>query len=241
MAILRDLLFPSRCVNCGEILPRASESRALCPSCLKRFRKETESRCALCGKHYSDCRCRPEGFLADDFVSALRYNKIDGICRKLILSCKNRKHKAAMEELASYTVSAAEKRGILRSDVLLTYVPRSPEKEIRTGVDQAEELAKAIAKKTGLRLDRLLGHRFFGGEQKKRQREERGHLADASYYLLGGAEVAAGRTVVLIDDVVTTGATANACTVCLKEAGAARVICLAAARSAIFGGSESPS
>jgi ComF family protein len=212
-------------------LPRLSESRALCDACLSRFRDEEDVGCTVCGCTYAECQCRPKDFLPDELVFALPYNRREGICRKLILSCKNRKNRAAMDEIADLTVSAAKKRGILEEDALLTYVPRSPEKEMHTGVDQAEELAKAVASRTGLPLYHLLGHRFFGKEQKNLSADERGEAASGAYYLRSGGEAIAGRTVILVDDVVTSGATANACAVCLKEGGAARVICLAAART----------
>ncbi len=223
--------FPPRCAGCGESLSRQTESRALCDECLARFRDEEDVGCVVCGTTYAECLCRPEGFLPDEFVFALPYDRRDGICRKMILSCKNRKNRAVMEEIASLAVSAAQKRGILRSDLILTYVPRSPEKEMHTGVDQAEELAKEISIRTGLPLYPLLGHRFFGKEQKRQSLEERSDIPDGVYYLLPGGESVAGRTVLLVDDVVTSGATVNACTLRLKEAGAARVLCLAAARS----------
>jgi ComF family protein len=228
---LAACFFPPRCAACGEILPRRTESRALCDACLSRFRDEEDVGCTVCGCTYAECQCRPKDFLPDELVFALPYNRREGICRKLILSCKNRKNRAAMDEIADLTVSAAKKRGILEEDALLTYVPRSPEKEMHTGVDQAEELAKAVASRTGLPLYHLLGHRFFGKEQKNLSADERGEAASGAYYLRSGGEAIAGRTVILVDDVVTSGATANACAACLKEGGAARVICLAAART----------
>ncbi len=228
---LRDILFPPRCAACGDVLPRGSESRALCDACLAAFRDEVGRGCEACGVPFAECRCRPRDFVPDEFVFALPYDRKEGICRKMILACKNRKNHAVMEEIAALVVSAAEKRGILSSEVLLTYVPRSPEKEIHTGVDQAEELAKAVAAQTGLPLVRLLGHRFLGKEQKAKTLKERRFGTDGAYYLLSGGEWIVGRTVLLVDDVVTTGATANACATCLRKAGAERVLCLAAAKS----------
>jgi predicted amidophosphoribosyltransferase len=219
-------------VACGELLPRGTESRAFCDACYAKFCVEAERGCSVCGAPFAECRCRPQDFLPDELVYTLPYDRREGVCRKLILSCKNRRNRAAVEEIAKLTVEAARKRGLLSSpDLLLTYVPRSPEKEIHTGVDQAKELAKAIAAQTGLPSVRLLGHRFLGKEQKAKALRERGRGTEGAYYLLAGGEMVAGRTILLVDDVVTSGATVNACAACLRKAGAERVLCLAAARS----------
>ncbi len=229
---LRDLVFPPRCNVCGDILTDPSAGRVMCGFCYEKLRTEVGAGCAVCHRPYPECICRPTPFLADELVFALPYNKMDGVCRKLILSCKNRKNKAVMAFLADRTVSAGEKRGILREDLLLTYVPRAPEKRIHTGVDQAEELARAVSERTGLPLTALLGHRPLIDEQKSHRYADRAPGATASYHLLPGAgDCLAGREVLLIDDVVTTGATANVCATLLKEAGASAVYCLAAAKN----------
>ena len=229
---LRDILFPPRCSVCGDRITDPAASRAMCHVCYEKYGAEVRAGCAVCGRDYVHCICHPEPFFPDEFVFALPYNKLDGVCRKLILSCKNRKNTPVMEEFAAMTVSAAAKRGILTEDVLLTYIPRAPEKELHTGVDQAKELAKAIAKRTGLSLHTLLGHHLLKNEQKNQPYALRMPAAEEAYYLLPGVKNAiAGRTVLLVDDVVTTGATVNSCTALLKEAGAKTVICLAAARS----------
>ncbi len=229
---LRDFFFPPRCSVCGAVIRDKSVSRAMCGGCYPKYVAEAEAGCAVCGKDYPHCICRPENFSPDDLVYALPYNKLDGVCRKLILSCKNRRNDDVMIELSRAAVSAAEKRGILVSDLLLTFVPRAPEKQAHTGVDQAAELAKAVSGRLGLPLHRLLGHRVLRNEQKGLPYPMRGPIAEETYYRLPGKRpLIEGRTVLLIDDVVTSGATASACAKLLKEAGAETVICLAAAKS----------
>ena len=231
---IRDLFFPPRCAVCGEIVadPGRREERCLCDSCLIRYRREVAAGCAVCGRPYALCRCRPKDFLPDDLVFAIPYDKADGVCRKLILGCKNRKNADVTEELARRAVEAAELRGILAPDRLITFVPRAPDNKRRSGMDQAELLAGEIARLTGLPFRPLLIRGASGVEQKRLSAAERAENVAAAYALTpGAAETVGGRTVLLVDDVVTTGATANACAALLKKAGAASVVCLAAART----------
>ena len=121
---IREVFFPLYCSACGEKITGEPVNRAMCRTCYEAYCAEVKAGCAVCGRDYVHCFCHPEPFFPDDFVFALPYNKMDGVCRKLILSCKNRKNTAVMEEFAAMAVSAAEKRGILSEELVLTYVPR---------------------------------------------------------------------------------------------------------------------
>ena len=229
---LSDMIFPPKCASCGETIETKKISRALCGICYEKFTTESRLPCAVCGREYSLCLCKPKNFLPDGFAYSLPYNKADGITRKLILSCKNRKNRAVFEEITDRMVLTAQKRSIIEKETLVTYVPRAPEKELRFGIDQAEELARLFASKTGLVFMPLLRHRGFSLDQKYLGEERRETNADRNYYLiLHSEELLSGKNIILIDDVVTSGATVNACTALLRETGAASVFCLSAAKN----------
>ena len=229
-----DLLFPPRCAVCGEFISDRHDreiSRCLCRICYEKYLTEVNAGCAVCRQPYALCLCRPKSFLPDDLVYAVPYDKVGGTCRKLILSCKSRKNADVIDELSRKMVSAAEKRGVLTEGAVLTFVPRAPEKTLKTGLDQAEELARAVSALTGLPLFSFFRRRAVGTEQKELRAADREANADAAFTLTPGAPVPSGGTVLLIDDVVTTGATVNSCTKLLRSAGAGTVICLTAAKS----------
>ena len=115
---------------------------------------------------------------------------------------------------------------------LVTWVPLSRRRLRERGYDQARLLAKATAKELGLPLTPTL--------HKQRNTQPQSGTGDAAkrranitgaYRMKRGADVA-GKRVLLIDDIVTTGATLSECARVLGKAGAEQVVCATVARSA---------
>jgi ComF family protein len=130
----------------------------------------------------------------------------------------------------------------LTADVV-TWVPLSRRRQARRGFDQAELLAREVARGSGIPVDRLL----------RRVRETRAQArltgADRRRALAGAFASVRDppQRVLLVDDVLTTGSTAAACAEVLREAGAGRVVVLTAGRSLggpvparCYGGLEEP-
>ncbi|WP_244193950.1 ComF family protein [Bordetella genomosp. 12] len=126
-------------------------------------------------------------------------------------------------------MASAWRRQAVAAQVVLVPVPASAAALRRRGFNPAAELASVVAQCQGLPLCRL-------GLRRTRQRvQQRGLGRRARWRGLRGLFQAdaclAGRDVVLVDDVVTTGATAHAAAVALRRAGARCVGVLAAART----------
>lgn len=175
----------------------------------------------------SDCRRRAETF----FQKAVCYGPYRGRLRDGILRLKNERRQELApwvgERMAEAFAAFLFDRGIER----LVPVPMAADKLARRGFNQAEELAREVGARVWLPVCLALEWRGAGRSQAAKTRAERLSSMDDHLALnLAAAPDVDGRTVCLIDDVYTTGATANACAKKLLEAGARTVYVLTAAR-----------
>lgn len=203
-----DLLFPPRCPFCEQILDRPGICLG-CDRALPRFSDDEAVRVLRGG-----LRC----------ASALRY---EGLARQGILGFKFRGNAAAAEPFGELLArSAAEQFGGEFDTV--TWAPVSRRRLRRRGYDQAELLARSACRLWGVKPIRLLSKRRdnpaqSGLDSAQRRRENVRDLYRAS-------PEAAGRRILLVDDICTTGETLLACAAALDETGAESVLCCTLAR-----------
>ena len=103
-------------------------------------------------------------------------------------------------------------------------VPTAPLRTMARGFDPAAELAGALAEKTGLPLSACLARSGIGRQLGKRRAQRIGH--PPRIRTIGEVP----RSVLLIDDVLTTGATLSACAQALRSAGSVRIAAITFAR-----------
>ncbi len=158
-------------------------------------------------------RCRKRSWSFDEASSLFAY---EGKAAALVLAYKIGGRRSLAAFLAGLLAREIEARHPGR---ILVPVPPRPEKLRERGWDQVEELVRRL-ERLGFRAARLLA-RLPSAQQKRLGLEDRFENARAAYRLLPGAK-AAGR-LLLVDDVLTTGATAEACSLALREGGAESV------------------
>ncbi len=162
----------------------------------------------------------------------------DGAVRTLITAAKYRGNTRALVFLAGRMAEAVlESRpeitclatsAAFGGETVVTWAPTSPQRRRRRGYDQAQVLAQHTAMLLGLRCQRLLVHRSDRRAQTGSTREERSQRAERFRLLEGSDGLELGQ-VLLVDDVMTTGATLSDAARVLRDAGAPCVNALVAA------------
>jgi competence protein ComFC len=132
--------------------------------------------------------------------------------------------------MADYLAEAYAAELADRDIDFLVPVPIAEETLRRRGFNQAERLATALGERVRLPVVTALAWRGPSRTQTGRNRRERLQRLDGSIVLSQQAVAVAGRTLLLVDDVYTTGTTANTCAMRLREAGARSVYVLTVAR-----------
>lgn len=228
---LLDLLLPPRCLACSE---EVSEPQALCAPCWRKVTFLGEPCCACCGLPFDydlgsgalcgACSRAPPAY--DRARSALRY---DEGSRRLVLSFKHGDRLHAAPAFGEWMRRAGA--GLLADADLMIPVPLHWTRLLRRRYNQAALLAYAIRAHGGPAVaPDALRRRRRTPSQGKFGPEERRRNVRRPFALKNGIGVK-GLKVVLIDDVLTTGATVGECARILKRAGAARVDVLTLARS----------
>ena len=212
-----DAVFPRRCAGCGV------GPWPFCAECRDALVVLQPPWCARCGTPslLAVPRC-PE--CPPDAITTVRAPFLfEGPAREAIHRLKF----AGWRDVAAALAAAvAACPGRAPADVI-TWVPLARRRLAERGYDQARALAVALAHHTGVPVVRLLRRPVATGPQARRGGADR---RDAMKGAFTAVRPAPGR-VLLVDDVVTTGATAAACAEALREAGAGEIHVVAAARA----------
>lgn len=234
-----DLLFPPRCAACGTRLDLSltdAPTPLFCRSCRLELAQQQLSQCPQCFAPHCSCRCVPPILAKAGCVSFRKlapYGEpgryaADRLVRSLKIHPRTRVIEACVQGLAPILREevAFQNEKVPISHTVIAYLPRSRRKVVRYGFDQARELALALSKETGIEMLPLLKRVRDGKPQKGLSVRERAQNLRGAFSLRGEA---AGLRVVLVDDVVTTGASMAEGTRTLMRGGAAQVICLSIA------------
>lgn len=217
------LLFPRRCCYCGKVVPPYDEA---CGECLAAVSRIEQPACPHCGRAAQQCVCRGHKNLYTAVAAPYYY---EGAARKCIRRLKFSGKTACAQFLArEMAISARSAFGQKAVDIA-AYVPMS-KKEIKArGYNQSRYLARAVSRELSVEFgDGLLVKLYETRAQRTLKAGERsGNLAGVFDVAEPGR--IRDKTVLLCDDVITTGTTLNECARMLLLNGAAEVLCLTAA------------
>jgi ComF family protein len=225
--VLLDFALPPRCAGCGTIV---ADVHSFCTGCWGEVQFLGQGGCGICGvpleaTEADTCaRCLAAPPLIVRTRAAVAY---DDISKSIALRLKYGRKVALAKTMARFMAPLA---GELAEDAILVPVPLHRRRTWTRGFNQAALVASELSKRLGLAAEPGLLKRvrptppLRGMSLSQRKRTVQGAFRVAPGTDLGG------RTVVLIDDVLTTGRTSEACAKALQRAGAARVELLSWAR-----------
>ena len=221
---VKRVFFPHHCFLCNEVL---YPHQRLCADCVQTAPYILPPICELCGRSGEDCRCGNHRRAFERCVSPF-YHK--GTAQTGIYTLKSRGYRVTVEGFA------AEMAEVVRREYggipfeLVTAVPLHKRERLERGFNQAEKLGQALSKRLNVPYATVLKKITLTAPQKSLKAVER------SGNLLGVFDVCgdvSGKTILLVDDVITTGTTLDECAKMLKLFGAAEVYAVTAAAAVL--------
>jgi ComF family protein len=232
---LLDLIFPNDiyCIACGRPLAAGSEA-ALCDRCMAEVHWTAGRLCKKCGKLLAENNrktrcydCAQEEHLFEKGYACALY---DGPAAKIVRDMKYRSLPSHAETVAAFLAArikaaADAETGELPNWDAVIPVPMHKGKREKRGYNQAELIARGLARRLGLPLlaRALVRRRDTGVMSSLSLWERKQNLIDA--FCVGPGETGKlhGKAILLVDDVYTTGSTADACAEVLLKAGCTQV------------------
>lgn len=231
------LLYPPQCISCGQ--PVADGTAELCPDCWRETRFITGCACTRCGAPLPDDGTGIEaGATCDDCLhiarpwrrgrAALVYS---GTGRQLVLALKHGDRPDLAPHLAGWLTAAAAP--LIRPGMIVAPIPLHFRRLFRRRYNQATLLAAHLAKARGLphMPDLLLRKRYTPGQDHKGVSDRFDNIAGALALNPRRSARVLGRPVLLIDDVMTSGATLAAAAEVLLAAGSGPISIAVLARA----------
>lgn len=235
-ARILDSIWPRRCEACQRPVDRPG--RHLCTECLNRIPfVPTDGLCRVCGRSVDDLH---GGYLCEDcsrtaaapaFDRAGSAFRFEGTARRMLLDYKFNRHLWLRDDFTDWLEAAVRARFDPAAIDVVVPMPVTVFHRIDRGYNQSAYLAEALSKRIDRCFEgRVLKRTGHPRRQAELTEDERRENAKGTFAVRAPALVR-GRTVLVVDDVMTTGSTLSAAAEALKSAGARRVWCVTLARS----------
>ena len=219
---LLDLLYPPRCAGCG----RGGEWS--CALCRRQTLPVPQPYCHRCGQPLTRSDCRSCAAVLPVVEAVRAATLFEGPIRQAIHRLKYSNLTAVAPALGQLLAETYQQAG-WSVDVIVP-VPLHPARQRQRGYNQAERLGRPLAASLAIPLapQALRRHRATGDQIGLDPAGRRANVAGA--FAVAQAATVVGKTVLLVDDVATTGCTLDACAQALFDSGAMGVLALVLAR-----------
>ncbi len=211
-------VFPRRCVYCGAVI---RPERLLCENCVQNLPRIVPPLCLLCGHEKADCTCKQKKHPYKGICAPFYY---EGAIEKAIDRFKFQNKDFLAQPYARNMAAAVRREYADIQFDAVTFVPFT-KKQMRTrAFNPSEVLARRLADELQLPCETLLEKLFETETQHLLKSSERTGNVFGVFETVKDANVS-GKTVLLVDDIKTTGATLSECAKMLHLSGAKAVYC----------------
>jgi len=213
---LLDLVFPKRCVGC------MSEGFYICPQCKEKIVLIKSAFCPACNRLTPNgqycATCRPKYSITGIIIACHYGEPIKGAIKLL----KYEKAFAVSDELLELFIKRL-KDHLPQGNKVVTFIPLHPSRQAERGYNQAQILAEKISKALNISCFEFLKKIKATKPQIKLKRKYRLENLKGVFELTGNPSEIKNKTILLVDDVSTTGATLNEAGKTLRVAGAKNI------------------
>lgn len=222
------IFYPNRCVICDRALPPGPVVCEDCTPKLLTYPKGRKAVCPICGFKEKDCTCGKWRYY-DRSVFPVYF---EGDMRRSVHAFKFNGRLDKAKPLAALIIDVLHQRDMLPGIDCITYVPMGKNRLRKRGYNQAQQLAHAIGKETGLPVDDLLYKcQNTPSQHDQNAIRRQGNLLGVYEPYPDKLDAINGKRILLTDDIITTGATLNEAAKTLLIFGAKTVyVCAAAGR-----------
>jgi ComF family protein len=224
-----ELIFPPRCLSCGGLDSLNIDAESICTDCCRKLLHDPHESCPRCcgtvGPHTDTSdgcpRCRAESLAFD---SAFRLGPYEGDLKQVVLMMKHRAGESLAESLGRVWADHSRERFLAINATVIVPIPLHWRRRLERGYNQSESIAGGLA--TELRIPFRPG---WLRRIRSTPMQTSLHTPTARRENVRGAFRISrfsrfhGQSVLIVDDVLTTGATASEAAKAMKAAGAAQV------------------
>ena len=233
--LLARIFLTRKCIICSEPISY-DEKIPFCSDCQTHWKAFLEMKCHRCGRKSDECTCIPSQIKESSRYGAVWCVFYDSksklVANNLVFKLKREYNRDIISFFASEMIknlkSLLIRHGINYKECIVTYAPRRRRVERKYGFDQSKLLAKEIGRQLSIEVKPTLINKGKRA-QKLLTKEERRKNAQTSYFLKKNLDLS-GKTVLLVDDLITSGATMKAASELLYKVGANDVIPVAFAK-----------
>lgn len=219
---LLDLLYPKKCVSCKAF------GSFICSNCFASISFDVETICVVCNKAAVDGITHPncqKRYTLNGVLSSVRYNKV---MKKALYAYKYAPYVKQIEDalIELFYEGMIQKElfhDLSQKNTILVPIPLHPEKLKSRGYNQAEILAKGLAQKCAFPVMNMLYRQKKTQSQFKLSREERQKNIEDAFGIKTDVVLTPDMTILLVDDIVTTGSTLSEAAKILKQNGVKEV------------------